>query len=184
MFRVMSLALVACLLMAGSAFADMKIGVFNSQAVAMDSDAAKAAQQKLQSQFGAERSQLEKQAKDLQTKGETLQTQVAKMNAKEREEKQMEFLRLRRAFEEKSRNFARKVENTENQIRQNMAQQIYQAAQTIAQKQKLDLILDAASGSVMYATPQLDITKAVLAEVNRLWKASGSKFPEPRTGQK
>ena len=106
------------------------------------------------------------------------------MNAKEREEKQMEFLRLRRAFEEKSRNFARKVENTENQIRQNMAQQIYQAAQTIAQKQKLDLILDAASGSVMYATPQLDITKAVLAEVNRLWKASGSKFPEPRTGQK
>jgi len=155
---------VACLLMAGSAFADMKVGVFNSQAVAMDSDAAKAAQQKLQSQFGAERSQLEKQAKDLQTKGEALQTQVAKMNAKEREEKQMEFLRLRRAFEEKSRNFARKVENTENQIRQNMAQQIYQAAQTIAQKQKLDLILDAASGSVMYATPQLDITKAVLAE--------------------
>ena len=45
MFRVLSLALVACLLMAGSAFADMKIGVFNSQAVAMDSDAAKAAQQ-------------------------------------------------------------------------------------------------------------------------------------------
>lgn len=184
MFKVVSLALTACLLLAGSAFADMKIGVFNSQAVAMDSDAAKAAQQKLQSQFGAERSQLEKQAKDLQTKGETLQTQVAKMNAKEREEKQMEFLRLRRGFEEKSRNFARKVENTENQIRQSMAQQIYQAAQTVAQQQKLDLILDAASGSVMYATPQLDITKAVLAEVNRLWKASGSKFPETRTGKK
>ena len=112
MFRVLSLALVACLLMAGSAFADMKIGVFNSQAVAMDSDAAKAAQQKLQSQFGAEKTQLEKQAKDLQSKGEALQAQVAKMSAKEREDKQMEFLRLRRAFEEKSRNFARKVENT------------------------------------------------------------------------
>ena len=168
MFRVLSLALVACLLMAGSAFADMKIGVFNSQAVAMDSDAAKAAQQKLQSQFGAEKTQLEKQAKDLQSKGEALQAQVAKMSAKEREDKQMEFLRLRRAFEEKSRNFARKVENTENQIRQSMA----------------DLILDAAAGSVMYATPSLDITKPVLAEVNRLWKAGGSKFPEPNTGKK
>ena len=100
MFRVLSLALVACLLMAGSAFADMKIGVFNSQAVAMDSDAAKAAQQKLQSQFGAEKTQLEKQAKDLQSKGEALQAQVAKMSAKEREDKQMEFLRLRRAFED------------------------------------------------------------------------------------
>ena len=150
MFRVLSLALVACLLMAGSAFADMKIGVFNSQAVAMDSDAAKAAQQKLQSQFGAEKTQLEKQAKDLQSKGEALQAQVAKMSAKEREDKQMEFLRLRRAFEEKSRNFARKVENTENQIRQSMAQQIYDAATTIAKQQKLDLILDAAAGSVMF----------------------------------
>ena len=200
MFRVLSLALVACLLMAGSAFADMKIGVFNSQAVAMDSDAAKAAQQdtqlpvagkiakaaqqKLQSQFGAEKTQLEKQAKDLQSKGEALQAQVAKMSAKEREDKQMEFLRLRRAFEEKSRNFARKVENTENQIRQSMAQQIYDAATTIAKQQKLDLILDAAAGSVMYATPTLDITKPVLAEVNRLWKAGGSKFPEPNTGKK
>ena len=181
MFRVLSLALVACLLMAGSAFADMKIGVFNSQAVAMDSDAAKAAQQKLQSQFGAEKTQLEKQAKDLQSKGEALQAQVAKMSAKEREDKQMEFLRLRRAFEEKSRNFARKVEN---QIRQSMAQQIYDAATTIAKQQKLDLILDAAAGSVMYATPTLDITKPVLAEVNRLWKAGGSKFPEPNTGKK
>ncbi|MFR0874187.1 MAG: OmpH family outer membrane protein [Bilophila wadsworthia] len=125
-----------------------------------------------------------KQAKDLQSKGEALQAQVAKMSAKEREDKQMEFLRLRRAFEEKSRNFARKVENTENQIRQSMAQQIYDAATTIAKQQKLDLILDAAAGSVMYATPSLDITKPVLAEVNRLWKAGGSKFPEPNTGKK
>ena len=101
------------------------------------------------------------------------------MSAKEREDKQMEFLRLRRAFEEKSRNFARKVENTENQIRQSMAQQIYDAATTIAKQQKLDLILDAAAG-----TPSLDITKPVLAEVNRLWKAGGSKFPEPNTGKK
>ena len=88
------------------------------------------------------------------------------------------------SFEEKSRNFARKVENTENQIRQSMAQQIYDAATTIAKQQKLDLILDAAAGSVMYATPTLDITKPVLAEVNRLWKAGGSKFPEPNTGKK
>ena len=84
------------------------------------------------------------------------------MSAKEREDKQMEFLRLRRAFEEKSRNFARKVENTENQIRQSMAQQIYDAATTIAKQQKLDLILDAAAGSVMYATPTLDLLKSTV----------------------
>ena len=185
MFRVVSLALVIGVLLAGSAFAaDTKIGVFNSQAVAMDSDAAKAAQQKLQSQFGAEKNQLEKQAKDLQSKGEALQAQMATLSAKAREEKQMEFLRLRRDFEEKSRNFARKVENSEAQIRQSMARQIYEASLAVAKKRNLDLILDAATGSVMFATPEMDITKDVLAEVNRLWKASGSKFPEPKTPKK
>ena len=120
----------------------------------MDSDAAKAAQQKLQSQFGAEKTQLEKQAKDLQSKGEALQAQVAKMSAKEREDKQMEFLRLRRAFEEKSRNFARKVENTENQIRQSMAQQIYDAATTIAKQQKLDPRRRCRQRDVCHAQPR------------------------------
>lgn len=185
MFRVLSLTLVACVLLAGSAFAaELKIGVFNSQAVAMDSDAAKAAQTKLQGQFGTEKTQLEKQAKDLQTKGEALQAQVATLSEKARQDKQMEFMRSRREFEEKSRNFARKVENSEGQIRQSMAQQIYQAATTVAQQKKLDLILDAAAGSVMFATPDLDITKAVLAEVNRLWKSSGSKFPEAQPAGK
>lgn len=187
MFRVLSLTLAVCIMLAGSALAaDMKIGVFNSQAVAMDSDAFKAAQKKLQSQFGTEKNQLEKQAKDLQAKGESLQNQIASLSAKAREEKQMEFLRLRRSFEEKSRNFARKVENSEGQIRQNMAQQIYQAATTVAKQKKLDLILDAASGSVMFATPDMDITKPVLAEVNRIWKSNGSTFPDaaPARGSK
>ena len=80
MFRVLSLALVACLLMAGSAFADMKIGVFNSQAVAMDSDAAKAAQQKLQSQFGAEDA-AKRIRRRICSQGNPLQAQVAKMSA-------------------------------------------------------------------------------------------------------
>lgn len=184
MFRVLSLALVACLLMAGSAFADMKIGVFNSQAVAMDSDAAKAASRSCSRSSAPRRRSLKSRPRICSPRVKPFQAQVAKMSAKEREDKQMEFLRLRRAFEEKSRNFARKVENTENQIRQSMAQQIYDAATTIAKQQKLDLILDAAAGSVMYATPTLDITKPVLAEVNRLWKAGGSKFPEPNTGKK
>lgn len=178
MFKIVSLALAACIVFAGSAFAaDVNIGIFNSQAIAMESDAAKASQQKMQGQYGNERNQLEKQAKDLQAKGQDLQAKAATMSDKAREEKQMEFLKQRREFEEKSRAFARKVEAAENEIRQGMAQNIYQAAENIAKQKKLDLILDAASGSVMFATPKMDVTKEVLAEVNRIWKANGNKFP-------
>ena len=184
MFRIMSLALVACLMMGGTALsADLKVGVFNSQAVAMDSDAAKAAQKKLQGQFGAEKNQLESQAKALQSKGEALQAQMASLSNKAKEEKQMEFLRLRRDFEEKSRNFARKVENSEVQIRQSMARQMLEATSNVAKKRDLDLVLDAGAGGIMFATPALDITQDVLSEVNRIWKASGSKFSDAPAGR-
>lgn len=178
MFKIVPLALAACLAFSGPALAaDMKIGIFNSQSIAMQSDAAKAASQKMQGQFGKERTQLEKEARDLQAKGKDLQEKSAAMSAKAREEKQMEFLKLRRDFEEKSRAFAQKVDAAENEVRQGMAQNIFQAAATVAKQQNLDLIIDAASGSVMFAKPEMDITKAVLAEVNRIWKANGNKFP-------
>lgn len=176
--KVFCLTFAVCFLFAVSAVAaDLKIGVFNSQSIAMQSDAAKASQQRLQSQYGKERSQIEKEAKDLQAKGQNLQKMLESMDAKTRETKQMEYIKQRRAFEEKSRAFARKLEGSENTIRQGMAQFIFQASAAVAKEKDLDLIIDAAMGSVMFAKPELDLTKPVLAEVNRLWKQNGNKFP-------
>ena len=89
----------------------------------MDSDAPKAAQQK--AQFGAEKRSLKSRPR------------ICSQGVKP--------FRLR-SLKCPPRNFAcaapleEKVENTENQIRQSMAQQIYDAATTIAKQQKLDLI--------------------------------------------
>lgn len=177
--KILSMAILACLLVANSAFsADFPIGVFNSQSIAMESEAAKAAQKKLQSEFGNEKTQLEKQAKDLQTKADDLQAKSAAMSNQAREDKQREFLELRRNFEEKSRDFAIRVEQAENTLRQYLAEQIYLAAETIAKKKGLKLVLDSASGSVMYLEKNLDITKEILEAINAAWKKGGSKLPE------
>lgn len=181
MKKVLSLALVAVLMSAGAVYAE-GLGVFNAQTVAMQSDPSKAAQKLMEGQFGAEKNQLEKQAQDLQKQGESLQAQAAAMSQKAREEKQMEFMRKRRDFEEKSRNFARRVEQEELRIRQNMGKFIFDSANLVAKKRNLDLILDASTGSVMFAAPSLDLTQDMLDEVNRQWKAAGSKFTTINTG--
>lgn len=180
MFKILSFALVAVMLTTGVAQAE-KLGVFNSQTVALQSEPAKTAQKQMQSQFGTEKTQLETQARDLQKQGETLQAQSAAMAQKAREEKQMEFMRKRRDFEEKSRNFAMRVEQEENRIRQNMGKFIFDAAAVVAKKRGLDLVLDASTGSVMFAAPSLDLTQDMLDEVNRQWKAAGSKFQNVST---
>lgn len=175
MKKVLSLALVAVLMSAGAVYAE-GLGVFNAQTVAMQSDPAKAAQKLMEGQFGAEKTQLEKQAQDLQKQGESLQAQAAAMSQKAREEKQMDFMRKRRDFEEKSRNFAMRVQQEESRITQNMGKFIFDAAAVVAKKRDLDLVLDASTGSVMFAAPSLDLTQDMLDEVNRQWKAAGSKF--------
>lgn len=186
MLKILFLILfVGCFALARpSQAADMKIGVFNAQAVAMQSEAAKASRQKMEAQFGKERNQIEKEAKDLREKAQDLQSKAATLSAKAREEKQMEFLKQRQAFEEKSRSFARKVEAADGTIRQGMAQYIFQASNTVAKQKNLDLILDGASGAIMYAKPDMDVTKAVLDELNKIWKANGNKFPTAPSGNK
>ena len=179
MFKILSLALVAMVLVAAPAYADLKIGVFNAQAVALDSEPAKAAQKKMQGQFGTEKNQLEKQAQDLQKEGQSLQAQSAALSPQARQEKQTGFMRKVREHEEKSRDFARKVQMSEDQIRQSMGRFIFQAAEAVAKQKGLDLILDGASGSVIYAEKSMDVTKEMLAEVNKQFKAAGSKFDAP-----
>ncbi|MDD6088266.1 MAG: OmpH family outer membrane protein [Desulfovibrionaceae bacterium] len=183
MIRMCSLVLAAVLMFAGTSFsADVKIGIFNSESVVMDSDAAKAARKKMESDFGAEKRQLESQGKDLQKRAEQLSAQASSLSEKAREEKANDFMKARRAYEEKARNFARRVENTNAQIRQSMAQQIYQAAANVAKQKGLDLVLDAVAGGVIFTVPQMDIQKDMLAEVNRIWKANGSRFSTSSTG--
>lgn len=163
MRKIVMIAIAFCLLMSGVAMAQ-QIGVVDMNKIATQSDPAKDAQKRMEKKFGAERAQLEKQTKDLQKVAEGLKGSSAT------EEKKVDFIRQKRALDEKARNFARRVEQDNAQIRQDMVAMIYRASYEVAQKRKFDFIVDIAAGGVLYAQQSMDLTADVLAEVNRLWK--------------
>lgn len=165
MRRVFFMTLAVCLLTAGVALAETKIGVVDMQVVATQSEPAKDAQNKMKSKYGAERDQLEKQTKDLQQKAEALKNPSAS------EEKKVEFIRLKRDLDEKTRNFARKVEQDEMKIRQDMVTLVFRAAYEVAQRKGFNFVVDVTAGGVLYAEQSMDLTKDVLEEVNKLWKS-------------
>ncbi|MEG2171688.1 MAG: OmpH family outer membrane protein [Desulfovibrionaceae bacterium] len=178
MRRVFLLAIAAVLLMANVALAEVKIGVVDMQVVATQSDPAKDAQTRMKSKYGAERDQLEKQAKSLQSKAEGLK------NGKDiSEDKKVEFIRLKRDLDEKTRNFARKVEQDEVKIRQDMVTLVFRAAYEVAQRKGINFMVDVTAGGVLYADQSMDMTKDVMAEVNKLWK-SGAIEGAPKKGKK
>ena len=176
MRKVLVMAVIACLMTASVAMAEVKIGVVDMQVVATQSDPAKDAQNKMKSKYGAERSQLEKQGKDLQKRAEGLKGDVS-------EEKKVEFIRLKRDLDEKTRNFARKVEQDEVKIRQDMVTLVFRAAYEVAQRKGFNFVVDVTAGGVLYAEQSMDLTQDVLAEVNKLWK-SGAVSGSPSGAKK
>lgn len=177
MSKALITAALAVCLMAGSVAhaADFKIGVVNMQVIAMQSEPAQEAQKKMKSTFGPEKDQLEKTAKDLQKKAEDMKAQSAALSPEAKEDKKVEFIRLKRDLDDKTRAFARKVEAAEMRIRQDMAQIILKAAKEYGEKKGFAMIIDGASGGVIHAEKSLDVTNDVLAEVNRLWRAGAKQ---------
>ncbi len=167
MRNVLFLAVAICLMSAQMAFAADKIGVVDMQVIATDSDPAKDARKRMEEKYGKERAALEKEGQALQKEAESLK------NASE--EKQVAFIRKRRALEEKTRAFAMKVEQDEIKIRQDMVTLVFRATYEVAQRKKFDFVVDVTGGGVLYATQNMDLTQDVLAEVNKLWKASAGK---------
>ncbi len=176
MLKCISFFVAAMLVFTTPALAT-SIGVFNSQIIASRTEPSKAAQQILKNKFGSERSSLEKQDKELQTKYESFQKQAATLSQQAREKKQMEIMRKGREFEEKRRAFMGRVERETTMLQQNIGKIIFEASANVAKKKDLDLILDAAVPGIMYVTEKMDLTDDMVKEVNRIWKSMGSKFP-------
>ncbi|MDR1777534.1 MAG: OmpH family outer membrane protein [Desulfovibrio sp.] len=151
-----------------------KIGVVDMQAVATKSAPAEAAKKQMDSKFGKERTALEKQGEALKKKAETLK------NPKISEEKKLEFIRAKQDLDQKTRNFVRKVEQEEVKLRQDMVTLVFQAAYEVARARGFNFVVDITAGGVLYADQSMDLTDAVLTEVNKLYKAKGNKKDEAK----
>ncbi len=170
MRKVLLMTLALCVMMAGAAFAAetaapaAKIGVVDMQAVATQSDPAKAAKKQMESKYGKEREALEKQGETLKKKAEALK------DPKASEEKKLEFIRLKQELDQKTRNFLRKVEQEEIKLRQDMVTLVFNATYEVAQRKGFNFVVDITAGGVLYADKSMDLTQDVLLEVNKLYK--------------
>ena len=175
--RKLLLALVLLVMSVSVAHAELKIGVVDMQVIASSSEPAKDAKKKMEAKFGDEKVELEKEAKALQAKGQALQK-------KPTEAKQVEFIKLKRKFDEKQYKFARSVEKDEVKIRQEMVTLVFRAAYEVAQAKGFNYVVDVTAGGILYADQNMDLTDDVLAEVNKLWKSGALKKEEKKEEKK
>lgn len=150
-----------------------KIGVVDMQIVATESEPAKAAREDLEKRFGKERESIEKRGQSLKKQAESLK------NPKTSEQKKVDFIKTKQKLDQDTRNFLRKVEQEEVKIRQEMVTLVFNAAYEVARAKGYNFVVDVNAGGVLYAERSMDLTQAVLEEVNRLYKENKDKKPAP-----
>lgn len=159
---------------ASSVVPPAKIGVVDMQTIAMDCDAAKEFMQQLESKYGKERSSLEKEGAAVKKQAEGLK------NPKVSEEKKLAFIKAKQKLDQNTRNFARKIEQDQVKFRQEMVSLVFNATYEVARAKGFTFVVDVTAGGVLYADQSMDLTKEVMEEVNKLYKANKDKKTEAK----
>lgn len=170
MRRLILFSLTAFLLMGGvshaaesNAVPAAKIGVVDVQAITTESDPAKAANEQLEAKYGKERAAIEKQGNALKKQAESLK------NPKTSDAKRADFIKAKQKLDNDTRNFLRKVEQDQIKLNQDMVTLVFSAAYKVAKAKGFNFVVDVNGGGVLYADASMDLTKDVLAEVNKLY---------------
>lgn len=159
-----SVALAASMMLAASAVQaqELKIGYVNSERVMRDSNLAKAAQAKLETEFGKR----EKDLVALETKLRNAAAQFEKdgptLSENERNRRQRDLVEQDRDLQRKRREYQEDVNARRNEELQAIVEKANRVIKQIFDAEKYDLILQ----DVVHVSAKLDITKKVIDTLN------------------
>jgi outer membrane protein len=157
------LGMACAALMHVSAFAqELKIGYVNSERVLRDSQPAKAAQAKLETEFGRRDRELNEVTTRLKAAGDKLDKDFPTLSETERNRRQRELVEQDRDLQRKRREFQEDLNQRKNEEYATVVERANRVIRQIFETEKFDLILQEA----VFAGPRVDITDKVIRALN------------------
>jgi len=147
-----------------SAFAD-GIGVVNMKTLFESANQVKKINDQMKSQFGPRQQKLEDMGKTLQADIDKLQKNKAVMSQKQLSDLNDKIAQEGDGLHQAQASYQQDLFQAKQQAFMQFLNQIRAASQNVAQQQKLEIIIPA--DSVVYAADSLDVTKQVLAALNK-----------------
>ncbi len=154
---------VALMVLSGvSAAQELKIGYVNSERVLREAIPAKAAQEKLQAEFGKRERELADQAGKLKASADKLDKDAPTLPESERTRRQRELVELDRDLQRKRREFQEDLTQRRNEELSGVVERANRVIKQIFDQEKYDVILQ----EVIFAGPRVDITEKVIKSLN------------------
>ena len=162
MFKTLAAALALAVISATASAQELKIGYVNSERVLREASPAKAAQAKLEAEFGKRDRELNDQAVKLKAAAEKLDKDAPTLSEAERTRRQRELVEQDRDLQRKRREFQEDLNQRKNEELAAVVERANRVIKQIFDQEKYDLILQ----EVVFAGPKVDITEKVIKALN------------------
>src|SRR5512145_1291492 len=146
----------------GAQAQELKIGYVNADRVLRDAAPAKAAQAKLETEFGKREKELAEMAGKLKAAGEKLDKDAPTLSESERTRRQRDLVEQDREFQRKRREFQEDLTQRKNEELASVVERANKVMKQIFDQEKYDLIVQDA----VHWSPRVDITKKVIDALN------------------
>ena len=141
---------------------ELKIGYVNSERVLREANPAKAAQAKLETEFGKREKELADVANRLKASADKLDKDGPTLSEAERARRQRDLVEQDRDFQRKRREFQEDLNQRKNEELSSVVERANKVIKQIFDSEKYDLILQDA----VHWSPRVDITKKVIDALN------------------
>jgi len=162
LFRTLAITAAFAAPITGAVAQDLKIGFVNSERVMRESNLAKAAQAKLEAEFGRRERELRDTAGKLQAAAEKLEKDAPLLSESEKSRRQRELVESERDLQRKRREFQEDAQARRNEELQAVVEKANKVIKQIFEQDKYDLIVQDA----IHASARIDITKKVIDLLN------------------
>ena len=158
---ILAVAAALCLV-AAPAFADLKIGYIDFGRLMRESPAGKSLSDVLNAEAAAKRRELESQDQALQAKAAKYQKDQATMTADQNSKMQKDLRDAQRELARRQQEIQDDLNSRSNEELQKLQRSLLQEVSSYAKSNSFDLVI---ADGVMYVQPTLDITSAVLLQL-------------------
>lgn len=169
--RKIAIMLVLLLTMSTSVLAaQTKIGIINMKKVIATCEPGQKAMAELKANFKDLAGDLDKQKKSIEAMQKDLQKQSMMLSQEAKQDKEIEFKRKVRDFQDMSQNYQRKMKVDEERLSKPILQKLIEVIQDYGKKQGYTAIMDTQTSGLLYANEAIDLTDTIIVEMNRAWR--------------
>jgi outer membrane protein len=141
---------------------EFRVGIVNLDRIFREANSAKAAQTKLETEFGKREKDLNDVATQLKTLSDKFEREAPTLSETQRNTRQKQIVDQDRDFQRKRREFQEDLNARKNEELQQVIERANKVVKALAEAEKYDLILQEA----VYVNPKHDITDKVLKSLN------------------